>query len=242
MPLRWRLRLADPVPPASPAQVHGLACRLLEDPHAPHTAQLKPFSAAGPYPDGPGADPALEVTWLDDARVPDVAARVNGGALFLGPDPLRVTGAERDAVRYTDLAAAEPRRRVRVRFTTPAYINRAGRQIPLPDPELLLSGLARRWSAFSPLPLPEDALHALLAGVHVADHRIRAVPVHIGPGRRVGFVGSVVFGLPSGADPAAARLLAALWHFAEYAGAGAQTTHGLGRVRVAESAGKEADP
>ncbi|WP_435106655.1 CRISPR system precrRNA processing endoribonuclease RAMP protein Cas6 [Nocardiopsis synnemataformans] len=62
----------------------------------------------------------------------------------------------------------------------------------------------------------------------------RHPPQPVGDGRhqRTGFVGSAVFGLPTRASLAAQRALVALWSFAAFAGVGAQTTHGLGHVRV----------
>lgn len=233
MPVRWSLRLSEPVPEASAAQLHGLTCALVEDSGSPHTEQIKPFSAAGPHQED--GDPVIEVNWLDDLPEPDVAGRAAAGPLRLGSHPVAVAEVRQRAESYADLAATAPRYRLRVEFRSPTYVSRAGRQFPLPDPELLLTGLARRWRHFSPSTFGDAALPTLLNSVHIARHELRTVPVYVAPGRRVvGFTGKAVFGLPDDTAPAAARLLAALWRFAEYAGAGAQTTHGLGRVRLAK--------
>ncbi|OLT29291.1 hypothetical protein BJF83_11920 [Nocardiopsis sp. CNR-923] len=154
----------------------------------------------------------------------------------IGCHTMRLTLADRHAHPYSRLAAIPPAAKARVEFTTPAYVNRAGRQLPLPDPELLLAGLARRWAAFSPHPLPPDALAEVLQSAHLARHDIRTQPVGTGRHQRTGFVGHAVFGLPARAPRTTQRVFAALWAFAEFAGVGAQTTHGLGHVRVHQHA------
>ncbi|MFE6446842.1 CRISPR system precrRNA processing endoribonuclease RAMP protein Cas6 [Nocardiopsis dassonvillei] len=233
MPTRWTLTPTPPPPSVvSPSHLHALACHLLETPTSDHAAQTKPFTAALPTTSeaaAPGA--GLVVAWLDEPTEPDLVPRL-GAPARLGSHTTRLALTDRHAVPYTRLAATPPTLRARVEFTTPAYVNRAGRQLPLPEPELLLAGLARRWAAFSPQPLPPPAVAEMLETVHLARHDIRTRPVGEGRHQRTGFVGSAVFGLPTRASRAAQRAFAALWSFAAFAGVGAQTTHGLGHVRV----------
>ncbi|WP_435110443.1 CRISPR system precrRNA processing endoribonuclease RAMP protein Cas6 [Nocardiopsis synnemataformans] len=225
MPTQWTLTPTSPLPSGTdPAHLHALACRLLETPGSEHTAQTKPFTAA--LDEG-----RLLLSWLDEPTEPDLAAYL-AAPVRLGEHTLRLALTERRAQPYTRMAATPPTPRARVEFTSPAYVNRAGRQIPLPDPELLLAGLARRWAAFSPQPLPPDAVTEVLESVHLARHDIRTQPVGTGRHQRTGFVGHAVFGLPARASRAAQRAFAALWSFAAFAGVGAQTTHGLGHVRA----------
>ncbi|MEY9214315.1 CRISPR system precrRNA processing endoribonuclease RAMP protein Cas6 [Thermobifida halotolerans] len=231
MPLLWSLRPSGRVPsPVPAAWLHGLACALVEAPEGAHTAQVKPFSARTV---NSGADtPVVEIGWLDDTRNPGLEARIAAGGLRLGTTPIGLEVTGRRAVPYAELAASPPALRTRVVFASPTYVSRAGRQIPLPDPELLLSGLARRWRAFSPLPIAEDTLSALLARVFVVRHEIRTTTVDLGKSRRVGFTGEVVFGVHGSSDDPTRRLFAGLWQFAEFAGVGAQTAYGLGSVTV----------
>ncbi|GAA3732301.1 CRISPR system precrRNA processing endoribonuclease RAMP protein Cas6 [Salinactinospora qingdaonensis] len=240
VPVGWSLRLHGEMAETeessgvggsvSAARLHGLACALVETPDSEHAGQVKPFSVAVPpaCPRGEG----MRIGWLDDTRLPDAEAWP-GRRVWLGAAPVTVGAVERDAVSYADLADAAPASRVRVEFHTPTYVNRAGRQIPLPEPELLLGGLLRRWQHFSPVPVAEATATALLERVHIAQHRVRTVAVPMRGGGRAGFVGHAVFGVPSKADTVVKRLFAGLWRFAEYAGVGAQTTHGLGHVTVA---------
>ncbi|MFV2194982.1 CRISPR system precrRNA processing endoribonuclease RAMP protein Cas6 [Nocardiopsis sp. LOL_012] len=225
MPTRWTLTLTPrPSGPVRPAHLHALACTLLEEPGDDHTAQVKPFTAAL-------AGDRLLLSWLDDPTEPELPSRPDTSAR-LGGRTHRLQPGDRNTAPYARLAAAPPSVKVRVEFVTPAYISRAGRQLPLPEPELLLAGLARRWDVYSPRPLPSKAVTELLGAVHLARHDIRTAAVGAGSGQRVGFVGRAVFGLPPRTSHAAQRAFAALWSFAAFAGAGAQTTHGLGHVRV----------
>lgn len=234
MPTRWTLvpdtRIDEAV---SPRHLHALACALVEGPGSAHTAQRKPFSAAAPGHREHGR--VLELGWLDDADPPEPAARAAAGGVHLDGHPFHPAEIRQSHTPYAALADSAPAQRVRVEFTTPAYINRAGRQIPLPDPELLLGALVQRWRAFSPIPLPEEQMELLLGCVHVSRHRIATQSVDLGRGRRVGFTGSATFAVPPHQAEGPGRLLTALWRFAEYAGAGAMTTYGLGRVRVART-------
>lgn len=225
MPTRWTLTLTPrPPTPFEPRHLHALACRLLETPTGDHTATTKPFTAA--Y----GGD-HLVVSWLDELTEPDLPARL-GIPTRLGHRPVRLELGERHSEPYTSLASSPPAIKAQVEFRTPTYVNRSGRQFPLPDPELLLGGLARRWNAFSPEALPSHAVSEVLESVHLARHDTSTRPAGSGPSQKVGFVGSAVFGLPRSVSVGAQRAFAALWSFAAFAGVGAQSTHGLGHVRI----------
>ncbi|GAB2520889.1 CRISPR system precrRNA processing endoribonuclease RAMP protein Cas6 [Nocardiopsis aegyptia] len=233
MPTWWTLTPTPPPHPSvSPSHLHALACHLLETPASDHTAQTKPFSTAlAPITSTATPGTHLVVAWLDEPTEPDLARRL-ATPVRLGPRTIRLNPVDRHTQPYTRLAACPPAPKARVEFTTPAYVKRGKRQMPLPEPELLLTGLARRWAAYSPQPLPPAAVTEMLETVHLARHDIRTLPAGSGPHQRTGFVGHAVFALPPGTSRAAQRAFAALWTFAEFSGVGAQTTHGLGHVRV----------
>ncbi|MFE1396437.1 CRISPR system precrRNA processing endoribonuclease RAMP protein Cas6 [Nocardiopsis dassonvillei] len=127
---------------------------------------------------------------------------------------------------------APPALQAKVEFITSAYVNRAGRQLLLPEPELLLAGLARRWVVFSPQPLSSPAMTKMLDTVHLARHDICIQPMDSGRHHRTGFVGSALFGLFTQASRAAQRAFTTRWSFATFAGVGAQTNPYLGHFRV----------
>lgn len=237
MPTQWTLTLTPPPPSAVlPSHLHALACALLESPAEDHTAQTKPFTAAL-------AGQRLTLGWLDETSAPDMSARLSE-PVRLGAHTSRAALVDQRFEAYTRLTAAPPTRKVAVSFVSPAYVNQGGRQLPLPVPELLLAGLARRWEAFSPHPLPGSALTEALESAHLARHDIRSAVTGAGSSRRTGFVGQAVFGLSTRASRRAQRVFTTLWSFAAFAGVGAQTTHGLGhvRVRIEDESLRGADP
>jgi CRISPR-associated endoribonuclease Cas6 len=79
-----------------------------------------------------------------------------------------------------------------------------------------------------------DESGALLDAVALAAHKIRSTPVDLEPGLRIGFTGHATITLNAAgtATPDTARTFAALSRFAQIAGVGAQTTHGLGWATI----------
>lgn len=215
------------------AQLHGLACALLEGAGADHEAQVKPFSVAPllEAPDLPG-HAFLRLGWLDDARVAglrDHALDQIGGALRTGSQYFTVTDADMEAQPYAHFLA-QGARFATFTFLTTTYFNRGDRQVPLPDPELVFAGLARRWNAWSPVPIPGDVIHELCATVLVTSHDIASGTADLGKAQRTGFRGRATFSLPRDISTDTATAFAALSRFAAIAGVGAQTTRGLGNV------------
>ncbi|WP_431887557.1 CRISPR system precrRNA processing endoribonuclease RAMP protein Cas6 [Nocardiopsis alba] len=226
MPTQWTLTLTPP-PPTSvdPRHLHALACHLLEPPTTDHSAPTKPFTAAL-------SGRRLVLGLLDDSRPLANRALSDEPALRLGSHTFRCSPDGHRTEPYARLAACPPAVKAHVEFRTPTYVKRSGRQIPLPDPELLLAGLVRRWSLLSPLPLSAAAVAEVLESAHLARHDTRTRIFGRGVAQRVGFVGSATFGLSGRPLLSTRRVFAVLWSFASFAGVGAQTTHGFGHVHV----------
>lgn len=225
MPTQWTLSLSPPPPPSVlPTHLHAAACALLESSTEDHAAQTKPFTAAL-------TGQRLTLGWLDEATSPDLPSRLRE-PLYLGGHTATATLTDQRFEAYTRVASAPPTRRAAISFDSPTYVNQGRRQLPLPVPELLLAGLARRWEVFSPQPLPPSALTEAVESAHLVRHDIRTTAAGSGAHQRTGFVGRAVFGLPTRVSRRAQRVFAALWSFAAFSGVGAQTTHGLGHVRV----------
>ena len=216
MPTQWTLSLSPP-PPSSvlPTHLHAAACALLESSGEDHTAQTKPFTTAL-------AGQRLTLGWLDEATAPDLPSRLRE-PLRLGGHTATATLVDQRFEAYTRMAAVPPTRRAAISFDSPTYVNQGGRQLPLPVPELLLAGLARRWEVFRPQPLPPSALTEAVESANLVRHDIRTTAAGAGPHRRTGFVGRVVFGLSPRVSRRAQRVFAALWSFAAFSGVGAQT-------------------
>jgi CRISPR-associated endoribonuclease Cas6 len=153
--------------------------------------------------------------------------------------PPTVTGFTRDrpplaqASDYVELAQARFSPRVGLRFVTPTVFKLAdGRHLPLPEPDLMIQGWARRWNAFCPPDLAfEEALTASVAGRFALAHAaLETSLVDLGMGKLVGFTGAATFlALRPDAWPGAERVaFTALTAFSRFCGTGVRTTQGFG--------------
>jgi CRISPR-associated endoribonuclease Cas6 len=250
MPTRWQVLLqpqdASRTTAVPPAQLHGLACNIFERAGADHTAQVKPF-AVKPLvaaPDAPGCA-LLQIGWLNDHAPPNLTT-LSGHEVRLGSQYFTVLDAQGEHVPYRALARTPSATSAELTFRSVTYFSRGDRQIPLPDPELVFTSLARRWNTFAPdgADFRSVTIEALLGSVRLNEHRIESSQVDQGKAMRVGFLGKARFGLARAADQAVERAFATLAVFAETAGIGAQTTHGLGWVSVELGAepGRRRDP
>jgi CRISPR-associated endoribonuclease Cas6 len=228
MPTSLTLRLAEPAMPPYPAHLHGAACKLFEPPDADHAAQRKPFAVGAPLAvDGSAI---WRLGWLLDAPPPTAWPP---GQLLLGESTCPILDTQTRHVPFATLAASEPVTRRLVRFVTPTYFSRNGRDVPLPDPVLVFRSLAQRWNAFAPasLTINDELSRALVSAVLLSDASVDTVSVQVGRlAWQTGFVGDAEFGLTRTAAPGVAAVFAALSRFAAIAGVGAQTTHGFGEV------------
>jgi CRISPR-associated endoribonuclease Cas6 len=111
------------------------------------------------------------------------------------------------------------------------YFSRNGRDLPLPDPVLIVRSALTRWNVHAPPPLAvePDLGTALISSVYLREHcgQSRQAPVSATM-TQTGFVGTAELGLTRVADERVERVFAALMRFAAIAGIGAQTTHGFG--------------
>ncbi len=232
MPTRWQLLLRplNPTRPhrVPPAQLHGLACRLLENTATTHHAQTKPFTTT-PLVEAPQAPghATLTLSWLDDRTTPPLHT-LKGQQVRLGAQHFTVDAVHHAHAPYTALTALPATHRATLTFLSVTYFTRKDRWIPLPDPELLYAGLARRWNTYAPHPLPDPHITTLLNTVRLTTHELRTSPAHLGPAPRTGFTGHATFTLPTTTPTPIATAFTALSAYAEAAGTGAQTTHGLG--------------
>lgn len=233
MPVRWTLTLTSdhPVRPASPAQLHGLACTLFEGSGADHTSQQKPFTVS-PLLNGPTPHTAeLCLGWLDDTNPPP-SSLPTSDRIRLGSQFLTIHHTDFEAAPYHTLLTAPPAPRADITFLSPTHFTHSGRSIPLPDPRLVYQSLLRRWNHHAPRPLPDLTATALLDSLLLTAHDTATVPVTLGPGRRIGFTGTATFALHHHADTATVHAFTALTRLAAVAGIGAQTTHAQGYVRI----------
>jgi len=135
--------------------------------------------------------------------------------------------------RYT-LTPGPPPRGVTMRFASPTAFRSQGRDVPLPSPSLVFDGLLRKWNAFSPLALPEEAKRYAEECVALSRFRLRSHWVSFeagGKGAQVGFSGEVRFRFLVG-DGYWTRLMTLLAGYAFWAGTGYRTTAGMGQTQA----------
>lgn len=212
-----------------PARLHGAACALLEDDSMPHTAQHKRFSVGPLFAGGMGRA-RWRLGWLAATEPRPIPATV-----ALGPARCEVQLARPASVTFAELLATPPVRQVELRFVSPTFFARKGRDLPLPDPVLVMRSLASRWDAHAPLELalPADVLTGLLNSVHLNEMTGETRRAQVsGAMWQTGFVGVARLALTKAGDHVTAQVFTALARFAEFAGVGAQTTHGFGAVRL----------
>ncbi|MEU3049541.1 CRISPR system precrRNA processing endoribonuclease RAMP protein Cas6 [Streptomyces sp. NPDC006984] len=243
MPTRLTLTLTADRPgtqrPVTPAQLHGLTALLLENTATHHHAQHKPYAVspllAAPAHHNGRPNALLRLGWLPDNPRPD-PTHITGRTVRLGSQYFTVTAADEEFTPYTALTQLPPASRAIIRFRSATYFSRNGRWHPLPDPVLLYAGLIRRWNHFAPETerLTDPETKELLAAVALSAHEISSLPVDLGSGTRIGFTGTAAFRLLGHYDPhdRTPHHFPALTLFATTAGAGAQTTHGLGYVEA----------
>ncbi len=213
-----------------PARLHGAACAMLEDDSVPHAAQHKPFSV-GPLIEENAGRTRWRVGWLGSAEPPPIPETI-----ALGPARCSVRPARPTFISFAELLAVPPVRHVELQFVSPTFFARKGRDLPLPDPVLIMRSLATRWDAHAPseLALPAEVLTALLDSVYLDDAAIETRRAQVSRTMwQIGFVGAAHLALTKAGDAVTAQVFTALTRFAEFAGVGAQTTHGFGAARLA---------
>jgi CRISPR-associated endoribonuclease Cas6 len=162
--------------------------------------------------------------------------------LWLGASEVVPVEIRQQSISYQALHKLPPLWEADLRFLSPIYFSRSGRDYLLPDPALIVRSLVTRWNKQvedePELVIDEEAARELGRRIVLKAHELYTVRVTSADGRgRTGFMGQARLGLrtaerrsPEGV--AAARLLATLCAFVPYCGLGAQTTHGLGAVAV----------
>lgn len=199
--------------------------------------QPKPFTLSSLYPHGEGRL-AFRITLLRD----DLWAILGAGTT--AAHEVNVVGhllpivherIEIDHRPYEALVAEAGREtRLTLRFLSPTSFKAGPMHYPLPDPHAVFRSYLSRWNAFAPRPLQINVslLDVVDAHVAVARYRTQTEIVDLGPGRLVGFVGTVSYQVLRsrllGDD--VMRSLNVLADYARFCGTGHKTTQGLGQT------------
>lgn len=245
--------------------LHGLACAVFEGDQAPvaHDDQAKPF-VVQPLHVRHDKRVVWPVRWLrDDLEIPHLASMVAGRPIDgrLGSTAVTLRCAGVDHVPFVELSETPNAVAARLSFLSPTWFSSRGKDLPLPDPWVMVHALARRWNSAAPeeLHIADDAVKALAGSLMVTAVDIETVRTtdvagvsldelgrpeevllrepedrHRHPRDRTGFVGVVELAIDrDGAGvPERRRDFARLLRFGEIAGIGARTTHGCGATAV----------
>lgn len=212
-------------PTVYPARIHGAACALLGHPEPGASPDFSAWPLVG---DGDRA--RWRLGWLPDTPCPPRPA-----AVTFGDTVHRVLDHAVTHVGFAELATTPPARRAEIDVLSPLYFSRSGRDLPLPDPELMLRSPLERWTRHAPpaLGVPDDVRRALLGAVYLVAFDGGTVTGAVGTRtHQTGFTGTVTLALTRAADDTAASVFAALVRYAAVTGIGAQTAHGFGAVRT----------
>lgn len=120
--------------------------------------------------------------------------------------------------------------RSRIAFQSPTAFKQGGRYTFFPQERLILQSLIMRWNLAFPncMLQDEDAFHAMLAGIHIVDYRMRSTRFLLKGVRIPSFIGTCDL------EAKLALPLLELWHtlvaFSAYAGVGIKSGLGMGGV------------
>lgn len=187
-----------------------------------------------------GGDAGLAQRLHDDPAPPPFSAHLDAGLLRIGCLTtevfLAVAGSnvaykarrEREDSFETLMEKAADGRSLKLVFETPAGFGLNGQTHVLPEARLVFGSLARRWAACGGPALPDLRADAAAVVSLKLQSRKRTMKRHA----QYGVTGGVVYRVPEDV----ARWYHALALFAEYAGVGARTSQGFGKVRYEQPA------
>lgn len=116
---------------------------------------------------------------------------------------------------------------ITLKLTSPTSFKQGKIIQPFPLPELVFSGLLRRWNQFAPpdLHFPKLDWQGMISAYDLKTYALR-----LEGGAEIGSQGWVKYRFP---DPEQARIATILAHYASFSGVGRKTTMGMGQARIA---------
>ena len=250
MPSLCRLQLTPPadllLPDCGGVELHGLFFNLLAavDPDLATRVHdkpgRKPYSLGGPRGCSAvegglllraGRAASVKLGLLSDELIhawEKLSADLDTGKKArLGDGQLTVSVRGRPYYQsWSGLLPHKPWRSFRLRLATPLAFKSGRVNLPLPEPQLLINSLARRWAEFSDteLSIPEGAVESVKLSQFKLQTQLRKLKRNY----FVGAMGELTLELPANGR----RELAALLRLAEFCGAGSKTTMGMGEIEI----------
>ena len=188
------------------------------------TRAFLPYTLSFAQKTGAGTIRVRVTELLDEAVLPAIMDMVKRGEASLASE------ADRDvrSASYEELITGADRtgRIVRLQWTSPLCVSLEGVPVPFPVMPLVFAGYRAKWSAFSPVPLPQGAEDVEMRA-RMVDFRISCVTGPPGPGAQ----GWAVVELEKGRTEEEIALFNGLVDFAFYCGTGLYTGEGWGQTR-----------
>lgn len=182
---------------------------------------------------------ALIITALDETT--EAAMYELLGLLLAKPRTVRFSGqaadiqadrmSENSLVMVTNrdiISGAEPIDNPGMEFLSPTAFRRISTQILFPEPDLVFGSLSKKWEAFGEPSVVCD-LTEHLGSIQIKRYTLETRMIQFGKFRQIGFVGNVEFDIRKLPDPIR-WYLDILTAYSFFAGVGAKTTMGMGRV------------
>jgi len=129
------------------------------------------------------------------------------------------------------LTPQEPSPWLNLRFASPTAFHSQKQHLPLPLPRLAVESWLKKWNAFAPLRLHEEANRFAEECLAISRYRLETQAVRFGPATIVGFVGHCTYRFLN-RDRYWTRAVHLLAAFSFYCGTGHKTTMGLGQSKV----------
>lgn len=250
MPSLYRLQLTPDadllLPDCGGVELHGLFFSLLAEVDPDLATRVhdkpgqKPYALGGPRGTSTvegglllraGCPASFKLGLLTDELIQaweGLSAELEAGKnARLGDGPLTVSVRGRPYYQsWSGLLPQKPWRSFRLRLATPLAFKSGRVNLPLPEPQLLINSLSRRWAEFADkqITLPEGAAE----GVKLSQFKLQTQLRKLKRNYFVGAMGELALELPA----TGRRELAALLRLAEFCGAGSKTTMGMGEIEI----------
>ena len=119
-----------------------------------------------------------------------------------------------------------------LRFLSPVAFRRGGRYTVLPEKDLILQSLQKKWNGtFPACPLDdEDAFRLLAEGIQITDYHLRTTRFSLKDNRIPGFIGNLC--VETRLSAPILEIWKLLIAFSEYSGLGIKTALGMGGVKL----------
>ena len=232
----YRILVNEPVPSERAYAFYSCLLSLLSGEYADELHEQKETPIAQfVYYDK--AESLWQVSLLDESSINAISSILNNlKSIPLKSGEIGLELIRKENISAEDLISAaraiESDRFFSLRFLSPTAFKQSGSYTVLPDKDLILQSLLKKWNCVFPsYPLEdEDAFRLLLEGIRISDYNLRTTRFQLKDNKIPGFVGNMRF------DTHLSAPLLDIWKiliaFSECSGIGIKTALGMGGVKT----------